>query len=195
MIDRGLQHLITGCKKQDRSSQKGLYKAYYGFAMSICLRYACNRYEASEILNEGFFKVLTNIRNYDTDKPFKPWIGKIMTNAAIDYYRANLKTNQFDDLGKAGTFTDGAVIVGKLAYQDILAFIQRLTPAYRTVFNLYAIDGYTHKEISEILDISIGTSKSNLFKARQRLQDMILSESRLAEATHKKIRKINSNEL
>ncbi len=177
MTEGMLQHLIKGCIKQDRSAQKALYEAFYSFAMAVCLRYAANRNEAAEIMNEGFFKVFMNITRYDSGRPFKPWIGRIMTNAAIDYYRSNLKTSQFEDLEKARYITDGAAIVGKLAYQDILAFIQRLPPAYRAVFNLYAIDGYTHKEISGMLGISIGASKSNLHKARQKLQEMIRDES------------------
>jgi RNA polymerase sigma factor (sigma-70 family) len=185
MTEEKLKLIIKGCKKQDRTSQKALYEAYYGFAMAICLRYAGNKYEASEILNDGFFKVLSNIHKYNPQKSFKPWIGKIMTNASIDYYRSNLKMSQTVDLEKAGSFTDSKAIVGKLSYQDIQAFIQRLTPAYRTVFNLYAIDGYTHKEISNILEISEGTSKSNLYKARQKLQEMIQKEAKLIELKQK----------
>lgn len=173
MTDKALQHLIKGCLKEDRSSQKALYKAYYGFAMAICLRYASNRDEAVIILNEGFFKVFTNLDKYDTTKPFKPWIGKIMTNASIDYYRVHIRANRMEDLELAGDLSEEATVYGKLAYEDILALIHRLTPAYRAVFNLYVIDGYSHNEIAEILNISVGTSKSNLFKARQKLQDML----------------------
>lgn len=179
MTEESLQRLIEGCVKHEQSSQKALYEAFYGFAMAISLRYAGNRYEAVEIMNDGFFKVFTKITTYDSSKPFKPWIGRIMTNTAIDYYRANIKTHQFEGLEQAGNITDGAATVGTLAYQDLLAFIQQLPPAYRTVFNLYAIDGYEHKEIAQLLNISIGTSKSNLYKARQKLQAMILKETNL----------------
>lgn len=173
MTDKALQHLIKGCINEDRSSQKTLYKAFYGFAMAICLRYANNRDEAASIMNEGFFKVFTNLDRYDMKKPFKPWLGKIMTNTSIDYYRAHIRANRMEDLERAGDLSEEAAVMGKLAYEDILAMIHRLSPAYRAVFNLYVIDGYNHNEISEILGISVGTSKSNLHKARQKLQDMI----------------------
>lgn len=179
MAEESLQRLIDGCVQQERSSQKALYELFYGFAMAICLRYAGNRYEAAEIMNEGFYKVFTNLQTYDSNRPFKPWIGRIMTNTAIDYYRANYKTNQFEELDEAGSTSDNSSVVEKMAYQDLLVLIQQLSPAYRTVFNLYAIDGFAHNEIAQILDISIGTSKSNLHKARQKLQEMIQNEAKL----------------
>lgn len=173
MTDEALQRLIKGCIKEERTSQKALYEAYYGFAMAICLRYANNRDEAAMIMNEGFFKVFMNLKKYDPGKPFRPWLGKIMTNASIDYYRAFIKSYKMEDLDQAGSMSEEATVIEKLAYQDILAMVHRLPPAYRAVFNLYIIDGYTHNEIAEILEISIGTSKSNLHKARLKLQGML----------------------
>lgn len=174
MGEEELHQLIGGCIRKDRGSQKMLYKVFYGFSMGICLRYANNRDEASEVMNQGFFKVFTRIDTYDTTRPFKAWLGKIMTNVSIDYYRANLKMAYAEDLDKAENITDGELPDRKLNYEDLLAMVQRLPNAYRTVFNLYAIEGYTHEEIGEMLDISSGTSKSNLHKARQKLKQMIL---------------------
>ncbi|WP_238387801.1 RNA polymerase sigma factor [Pararcticibacter amylolyticus] len=151
-----------------------LYKTFYGYAMSICLRYAGNRYEASEILNHGFFKVFSNLNKYSTDKPFKAWIGRIMMNASIDYYRSNIRMANADDLEKAENLVHEDLPDKKLRYDDLLAMIQQLPNAYRTVFNLYAIEGYTHEEIAVMLGISTGTSKSNLFKARDKLKRMII---------------------
>ena len=173
MGEEELHQLIGGCIRKDRGSQKMLYKAFYGFSMGICLRYANNREEAAEVMNQGFFKVFTRIDTYDTTRPFKAWLGKIMTNVSIDYYRANLKMAYAEDLDKAENITDGELPDRKLNYEDLLAMIQKLPNAYRTVFNLYAIEGYTHEEIGEMLDISSGTSKSNLHKARQKLKQMI----------------------
>lgn len=187
MTEESLQRLIEGCVQQERSSQKALYELFYGFAMAICLRYAGNRYEAAEIMNDGFFKVFTNLQTYDPTRPFKPWIGRIMTNTAIDYYRANYKTNQFEELDETGSVSDRNSVLEKMAYKDLLALIQQLTPAYRTVFNLYAVDGFAHKEIAQMLDISIGTSKSNLHKARQKLQEMIQKEARLVNEKENEI--------
>ncbi|KAA8479733.1 RNA polymerase sigma-70 factor (ECF subfamily) [Arcticibacter tournemirensis] len=174
MGEAELHQLIAGCLKQDRKDQKVLYKAFYGFAMSICLRYAGNRYEAAEIMNNGFFKIFTHLDKYSHDKPFKAWMGKIMTNTAIDYYRSNLKMANTDGLEKAEDIGHDDFPDKKLRYDDLLAMVQQLPNAYRTVFNLYAIEGYSHEEIGEMLGISAGTSKSNLFKARDKLKRMVL---------------------
>jgi len=173
MAEKQLQHLIEGCRKQDRQSQKLLYQHLYGFAMSICLRYAHNENEASEVLNDGFFKAFTNIDRYDDKMPFKPWLGKIMYHAAIDYYRAGLKWAKREDLNQLKPPVNEASVEIKLHYDDLLNLVQQLPPAYRMVFNLYAIDGYTHDEIGEIMGIGAGTSRSNLYKARLKLQQML----------------------
>jgi RNA polymerase sigma factor (sigma-70 family) len=172
-----LQQLIEGCRNQDRKCQKMLYKALYGFAMGICLRYAGNRYEASEIMNTGFFKVMTNMDKYDQAKPFKAWLGRIMMNTSIDYYRANLKIAYTEELDQAEYIGESETISSKLGYDELLKLVQKLPEAYRTVFNLFAIDGYTHEEIGAMLGINPGTSKSNLHKARQKLQKMLQSTS------------------
>ncbi len=173
MGDVELHQLIAGCLGQGRKEQKMLYKTFYGFAMSICVRYAGNRYEAAEIMNQGFFKVFKNLDKYDLDKPFKAWVGRIMMNTSIDYYRSNLKMAYTDDLDKAEEIADDNLPDKKLRYDDLLNMVQKLPQAYRTVFNLYAIDGYTHEEIGDMLGITSGTSKSNLFKARDKLKTMI----------------------
>lgn len=152
-----------------------LYKAFYGFSMAICLRYAGNRDEAAEVMNQGFFKVFTKIETYDANRPFKAWLGRIMMNVSIDYYRANLKMAYAEDLDSAEHISDLSVSAdNNLNYNDLLEMVQRLPQGYRTVFNLFAIDGYSHEEIAEMLNINIGTSKSNLFKARQKLKQMVL---------------------
>jgi RNA polymerase sigma-70 factor (ECF subfamily) len=173
MVEKELQRIIDGCIEQDRHSQELLYKTLYGFAMKICLRYAENRYEASEVLNEGFFKAFTNIEKYDKSWPFKTWLSKIMHNASIDYYRTNFKWSQLVGLEKSDTKINDAAVEHKLDYEDLLSLIQRLPPAYRLVFNLYAVDGYSHEEIAEITGISASTSRSNLHKARLKLQQML----------------------
>ena len=175
MGEEDLNELIRGCVTQDRKSQKMLYKAFYGFAMAICLRYASDKDEASEVMNIGFFKVFTKIESFDPSRPFKAWLGRIMTNTSIDHYRANLKMAYADDLETAEHLDDGTYTDSNLNYQDLLTLIQKLPQAYRTVFNLFAIDGYSHEEIADLLNINIGTSKSNLFKARQKLKQMILT--------------------
>ncbi len=181
MQDAELQQLIAGCLKQDKKDQKRLYQQFYAYAMAICLRYAANPYEATEILNQGFFNVFTKIDQYDPDKLFKSWLGRIMTNAAIDHYRSNLKFSRTDDLEKAEYINNNDSSDNRLEYKDLLAMIQRLPDAYRTVFMLCAIDGYTHEEIGDLLGITPGTSRSNLFKARTKLKIMLSRENEVSE--------------
>lgn len=173
MGEEELNKVIKGCLRNDRISQKLLYKAFYGLSMGICLRYANNRYEAAEIMNQGFFKVFKNLAKYDSTKPFKAWLGRILINTSIDYYRANIRINSNDDLDKAEHLTDNNWADRNLNYNELIALVQQLPPAYRTIFNLYAIEGYTHDEIGKMLNISTGTSKSNLHKAREKLKKMV----------------------
>jgi RNA polymerase sigma-70 factor (ECF subfamily) len=137
------------------------------------MRYTNDREEAAEVMNQGFFKVLTKIDQYNTEKPFKAWVGKIMMNTSIDYYRSNLRTAYNEDIEKAEHIISDDFSDKNLSYNDLLAMIQQLPPAYRTIFNLFAIEGYSHEEISKMLNISIGTSKSNLHKARRKLMKTI----------------------
>ncbi|HZY37701.1 MAG TPA: sigma-70 family RNA polymerase sigma factor [Mucilaginibacter sp.] len=182
MGEEELHQLIRGCIKQDRKCQKMLYKAFYGFSMGICLRYAGNRDEAAEVMNQGFFKVFTHIERYDISRPFKAWLGKIMMNASIDFYRANLKMAYAEDLDSAEHLSDGEMVDKNLNYEDLLKMVQQLPQAYRTVFNLFAIEGYSHEEIGVMLNINAGTSKSNLHKARQKLKQMILNADASAKS-------------
>jgi RNA polymerase sigma-70 factor (ECF subfamily) len=137
------------------------------------LRYSNDRDEAVEIMNNGFLKVLTNFQKYDPEKPFKPWLSRVMTNTAIDHYRSKIKYAHMADISEADEVYVEASVYHKLNYEDLLKLVQRLPPGYRTVFNLYAIDGFNHEEIRKMLSISEGTSKSNLFKARQKLRSYL----------------------
>jgi len=135
-------------------------------------------------MNQGFFKVFTRIESYDSAKPFKAWLGKIMINTSIDHYRSNLKMAYTDELDKAEHISDNELPDRNLAYNDLLAMVQQLPNAYRTVFNLFAIEGYSHEEIGELLNINAGTSKSNLHKARIKLKQMILDADRAANTNN-----------
>jgi RNA polymerase sigma factor (sigma-70 family) len=179
MGEEELHRLVNGCLKDDRLSQKLLYKAFYGFAMGICLRYAANRYEASEIMNQGFYKVFKNLTRYDITKPFKAWLGRIMVNTSIDYYRSNLKIAYTEELDKAEHINDTELADRNLNYTELLDMVTKLPRAYRTIFNLFAIEGYTHEEIGGMLNISVGTSKSNLHKAREKLKIMIAESNKM----------------
>jgi len=163
--------LIEGCKKRDRESQRLLYKHYYAYAMSICTRYSRTREEAREILNDGFMKVFSKIDQYNPETSFQGWLRRTMINTAIDHYRKEVKHyNQVSIHDDESSVSIPVIPEDDLAHQDLVSLIQQLSPAYRAVFNLYVVDGHNHKEISKILGISEGTSKSNLLKAREVLR-------------------------
>lgn len=172
--------IIKGCFNNNRRAQESLYKLLYGRMMGICMRYTKDNEMASEVLNEGFFKILTKIKKYDYKGSFEGWAKRIITNTAIDYYRKNIKDMKIEQLDEVlieaeetlGNNTDNNVLE-QMGAEEIIQYIQLLPDSYRTVFNMYVIDGYAHKEIAEQLNISEGTSKSNLAKARLKLQRII----------------------
>ncbi|RMG25418.1 MAG: RNA polymerase sigma factor [Bacteroidetes bacterium] len=166
--------MLEGCRKQSRLSQLQLYQHFYSYALGVCLRYSRSRAEAEEILNDGFLKVFRNIHQYRPEQPFKPWLRKILIHTAIDYYRKYhkqaLETLPYEDEWTGAIANDA---LEQLAYQDVIALLQKLPPAYRMVFNLYAVEGMTHAEIAKTLGIKVGTSKSNLAKARMKLKQLM----------------------
>lgn len=175
-IDRNhtLKDLLDGCLIGNPKCQELLYKQFYGYAMSVCLRYTRTHDEAIEIVNDGFIKIFNNADKVDLTKSFKNWLRRIMVNTALDYYRHNLKHYNHEDI-QEGEYhlTDNTDASSDVSYEELLGFVQKLSPAYRTVFSLFAIDGYSHEEIAEMLGISIGTSKSNLARARINLREML----------------------
>ncbi|MHB1178845.1 MAG: RNA polymerase sigma factor [Daejeonella sp.] len=178
-----LKVLINRCIRKDLNAQELFYRNFYGFAMGICLRYSSNRYDARTIVNDGFLKVFNNLCKFDTEKPFNPWLSRIMSNTAIDHYRSELKHMNLLEISDVDEVFESAAIEGKLHYEELIKLIQQLPPSYRTVFNLYAIDGFTHEEISKKLKISVGGSKSNLFKARKKLQELLKMASAESDKT------------
>lgn len=148
--------------------------------MSICMRYAHTDDDAMEITNDGFLKVLKELSSFvarydDLEASLKGWMKKIMVNTAIDHYRKNHK-HQMNVSIEENMFhlTDnGETSIDKMSYEEIISIVQQLSPAYRTVFNLYIIDGFKHEEIAKRLNISVGTSKSNLAKAKINIQKML----------------------
>nr|WP_262914625.1 RNA polymerase sigma factor [Pontibacter vulgaris] len=172
-----MDELLRRCLKEDREAQRMLYKQLFGYAMSICVRYSKNSEEAKEVLNDGFMKVFTKIKQYDPQKPFKGWVRRIMINTALDNYRHNLKYYHLQGLEAAEPESDPFDVVQQINYEHLILLVQLLSPAYRAVFNLYVIDGYTHEEIAEMLGIAVGTSKSNLAKARANLREALKKSS------------------
>ena len=173
-IDEKLRSLLKSCMKKDRNSQKELYRLYYAFGMNICLHYSKDKEEAMEILNEGFFKVFENLDKYDTALSFKGWLRRLLINVSIDYYRRYHRNRPVMEIMPQNepsvSYSTG---FDQLALDDLLAMIQQLSPMYRLVFNLYIMEGFKHEEIAEKVGISVGASKSNLSRAKVKLQGMI----------------------
>jgi len=168
--DKKLNKLLRACLRGKRRSQQALYEAFYAYGMSVSIRYAGDRDEAVEILNDAFMKVFLNLKKFDFNKPFRPWFRRILINCAINNYKANLNRPGEDTLDDHLHDAEQADVLSSINYREIIDMIQQLSPAYRTVFNLYVIEGYKHEEIAEMLNISVGTSKSNLAKAKAKLR-------------------------
>ena len=177
---------IERCALNNRESQKKIYSSFYGYAMAVCDRYTNKQNDAVEILNDGFLKIFKEIYRYkpaytDVVSSFKGWLRKIMVYTAIDHFRKNHKHQFTADLdnGIVQVASAGEDALDRISYEEIIRSIQDLTPGYRTVFNLFIIEGFTHEEISEQLGISIGTSKSNLAKARRQLQKILFHQNQI----------------
>lgn len=167
---------MDSCKKGNRNSQDRLYRDYFAYSMGVCLRYSRTRDEAVEILNDGFLKIFARLDKYSQGLSFKGWLRKVMINSAIDYFRRNEKHYHALDISHAHYESIHGSILDQLSAEEIIAAIQRLPPSYRMVFNLFVIEGYKHEEIANMLNISVGTSKSNLAASRNKLQKMLLGE-------------------
>jgi RNA polymerase sigma factor (sigma-70 family) len=177
---------IERCALNNRESQKKIYSSFYGYAMAVCDRYTNSQDDAVEILNDGFLKIFKEIHRYkpaysDVVSSFKGWMRKIMVYTAIDHFRKNYKHQFTTDLdsGIVQVSSGGEDALDRISYEDIIRSIQDLTPGYRAVFNLFVIEGFTHEEISDQLGISIGTSKSNLAKARRQLQKILFRQNQI----------------
>ena len=169
------QELRQGCVDGRRDYQELLYRYYSPKMFGICLRYANDYHSAEDILQEGFIKIFNNVDKFRGDGSFEGWIKRIFINTAIEYYRKSNNHNGHAELEKVNIRHIREKATENLATQDLLRLVQRLSPGYRTIFNLYVIEGYSHKEISKMLDISEGTSKSQLARARAILKKMIKS--------------------
>ncbi len=184
-----LTYHVEACALNKRGSQKVLYSSFYGYAMAICDRYANKQEDAVEILNDGFLKVFKEIHHYkpayaDVVSSFKGWLRKIMVYTAIDHFRKNHKHRMVTQLDtvvyQVATVSEDAI--DKLSYEEIIRAVQDLSPGYRTVFNLFVIEGMSHEEVADQLGVSIGTSKSNLSKARKQLQKILFKQNEIQVA-------------
>jgi RNA polymerase sigma factor (sigma-70 family) len=181
------QELINACIKGDRKAEYALYKASYSYLMSICIRYTRNPDKAREVLNIGFLRILTNLTKYNPDIPFRPWIRKVMINTLInEYKKEKIHTGNLlyvEDYHESNRYSELNHAITKINADQIYDFISKLPPASQQVFNLYYIDGYKHKEIAELLNISEGTSKWHLNSAREKLKEMLSRLDLIAKLT------------
>ncbi|MBK8954219.1 MAG: sigma-70 family RNA polymerase sigma factor [Saprospiraceae bacterium] len=169
-----LEKIIQGCLRGDRISQKQLFDRYSGKMLAVCLRYSRHRMEAEDLLQDGFIKVFTNLEQYKSEGPFEQWVRKIMINNAIKNCNRKSFQNEFtagDDLPDSAEEPE---VIDQMAETELLNMINELPEGYRMVFNLYAIEGYSHKEIADSLQIEESTSRSQLVKARKALQEKLL---------------------
>ncbi len=179
--------LIEGCRNNDRKAQKRLYEQYFGKMYSVCLRYMKQEDEALAVVNTGFYKVFKNIVQFKNQGSFEGWIKRIIINTALDAikeqknYKLNITPNsEYLDIYSGETQND---VVSKYNVQEIMLLVNTLPPMAKAVFNMYAIDGYNHKEIGEALNISEVTSRTYLHAARQKLKVMIKKKTKV-EITH-----------
>ncbi len=175
-----LKEIIEGCLRNDRRSQEAIFKLFYGKMMVVCMRYTNDKDTAQEVLQEGFMKVFEKLGAFDYKGSFEGWVRRIVANTAIDAIRRSKKNpiltdndNDFKIGGENPMEKQETIELGELKAEMAMEAIQKLSPAYRTVFNLYVLEEYSHKEIAEMLGISEGTSKSNLAKAKMNLQKIL----------------------
>jgi len=181
--------IVSACKKQCPKAQKQLYERFASRMLAVALRYCSGRLEAEDVLQESFIKVFNHIDSFRKDSNLEAWIKRIVINTALKQNRSKLylfPALDVTDLPEA--YQESTDFITHLHYEDLLAMVQQLAPRYRIVFNLYAIEGYNHAEIAELLGISEGTSKSQYSRAKQILKETIEQEALRQGIVH------NSNE-
>ncbi len=180
--DKQMQQLIQGCLNGDRRSQQAVYKLLYGKMKAVCLRYTKDSDQAMDVLQEGFIKVFQNMEKYTGVGSFEGWVRRIMVNLSIDRFRkqkndflllnSNMSPEDFED--EIEDEEDENAVDYDFKPSQIIEAMQQLSPAYRTVFNLYVFENYTHQDIADSLGISVGTSKSNYAKAKRNMKKILL---------------------
>jgi len=172
----GEKDILAGCRKGKQSAQWELYNRYSRLLLAVCNRYAKSMDEAEDILQEGFVKIFLNIKEFKGDGPLLAWMRRIMINTAITHYHKMRKHRYHDDLGEVSEskFEDKGWGEAEFTEEELFSIIQQMPDGYRQVFNLYALEGYKHREIAEILKIDENTSKSQYSRARRWLQERLI---------------------
>ncbi len=174
------QDLIQGCIRGDKKCQEAIFRRYAGKMLAVCMRYARHRMEAEDLLQDAFIKVFRNINKFQSKGSFEGWIRRIVVNTALKNIDRKAFTNE--QIGIDVMHDEGALptVYSDLGEEDLLNMIATLPDGYRLVFNLYAIEGLSHKEIADLLGIKESTSRSQLVKARKMLQEMIVKVQKIA---------------
>jgi RNA polymerase sigma-70 factor (ECF subfamily) len=175
-----LNEVINQCIRKEKEGQELFFKHFYGKMMAVCSRYSRDRDEAQDILQDAFMKVFDNLQKYKVTGSIEGWVRRIFVNTAIDHYRKQKNKYNLEEDGKVADensyyneLEENESVYSKIKPNDILEAMEQLSPAYKMVFNLYAIENYTHQEVAEILDINIGTSKSNYAKAKAKVKHLL----------------------
>jgi len=183
MNDDQLEKLVKGCVKNHRKSQEAVHKLFYGKMMAVCRRYTRNEDQAKDILQDSFIKVFKNIDRFNFEGSFEGWVRRIVVNTAIDFTRKSKRdyllmneSNSIEDEKENLLYEEDEDYSIPLKVGDVIKAMEELSPAYRTVFNLYVFENYSHQEIADSLNISVGTSKSNLAKARANMKKILTKE-------------------
>ena len=165
--------LMEGCRQQNRPAQRYLYQRFYSHMLGICMRYTSHREEAEDVLNRAFLKIFQNINEYEDRGSLSGWMATITLRTAIDYVRSKVKYREVIDLNSEQDISLNAQAIDDLYAEDLFKLIQQLPPTSRAVFSLNAIEGYTHREIADMLGININTSKWHLAEAKKQLRKWI----------------------
>ncbi len=166
--------VLNGCSRGDLKAQEELCKQYYGYVMSVAIRFSSCHDNALEIANDSFLKIFRKIRSYQIDKEFKPWIRKIVINTAVDHYRKDKKNNVEIPIEAAYNEPVNESVMDSLNAEEIIRLINSLPANYRYTFSLFEIEGYSHDEIARQLGITAGASRTYLTRAKEMLRKMIL---------------------
>lgn len=171
-----LQEIIKGCTQRNRMAQKHLYQRFYGKLFGTALRYTRNKEEAQEVLNNAFLKIFNSMGSYKSTGSFPAWMNKIVIYTSIDYLRKYAKFKNTSPLEHAAFVTLPNNIIAQMSAKEIYELLDQLSPTTKTVFSMYALDGFKHREVAEALDISENTSKWYFAKAKKELQTIILNQ-------------------
>lgn len=171
------EQLVKQCLENNRNAQQELFEKYSRKMMSLCIRYAGNEDDAKDILQEGFIKVFTRLQDYSGSGSLSGWIKSIMVNTALNFIKKSVYITEMVEMEEGHAVSGSGVSESRLGEQELLGMIRSLPDGFRTIFNLFAIEGYSHKEIAHLMGISENTSKTQYLRARARLQKMIVSNT------------------